>query len=192
MSMLEFASSYSVVAFSLSLAGIVSIYGLAAASQITGKFRFWPPPVAKSWQHRVFLLLFRLFLYPLIALSFLEFDYSSVEPSLWRYIAGAALLITGFGLAVRITMQMGWRNAFGEKRGLCTEGWFSVSRNPVYVVTWFGLLGWGLIVGTLSVAILLALWAVMYVLAPFLEEPWLAEQYGDDYNLYKLNVPRFL
>lgn len=192
MSMLELSNNYSVIAFFLSLSGVVTIFGLAAASRITGKFRFWPPPAAKSWQHRGFLLLFRLFLYPLVALSFLEFDYSTLDPAHWRYIVGAALLITGFGLALRITMQMGWRNAFGEKRGLCTKGWFSVSRNPVYVVTWIGLLGWGMIVGTLSVAILLSLWAIMYVLAPFLEEPWLEEQYGDDYNLYKLNVPRFL
>jgi protein-S-isoprenylcysteine O-methyltransferase Ste14 len=87
---------------------------------------------------------------------------------------------------------MGWRNAFGEKKGLVTDGWFAISRNPVYVVTWIGQVGWGLILAQWSVTVLLALWALLYVLAPFLEERWLEQEYGDDFPRYKSNVARFL
>lgn len=189
---LEFSSGYSVTAFGLSLLGILAIFAFALSAQVTGCFQFWPPPEGKSWQHRSFLLLFRLYLYPLIALSILEFELASGVSALWQYFVGGILLLVGFGLAMRITLQMGWRNAFGEKKGLITEGWFSISRNPVYVVTWIGLLGWGLIVGKWSVAALLVLWAIMYVLAPFLEEPWLERQYGEEFKTYKSKVPRFL
>jgi protein-S-isoprenylcysteine O-methyltransferase Ste14 len=105
---------------------------------------------------------------------------------------GTLFVLIGFGLATTITLQMGWRNAFGEKKGLRTSGAFAISRNPVYVVTWLGLLGWGLIVADLLVTILLTAWFLMYVLAPLLEEPWLEEQYGDEYVGYKSGVPRFL
>ncbi len=191
MNLVEFSHDYSAIVFALSLTGILAIFCLAALSHLTGKFRFWPPPAGRSWQHRSFLLLFRIFLYPLIILSILEFEYSGGVSALWQYVLGGILCIVGFGLALRITMQMGWRNAFGEKRGLCTDGWFSISRNPVYLVTLIGLLGWGLIVGKLSVTILLVLWGVMYILAPFLEEPWLHREYGTSYLRYKSEVGRF-
>ena len=192
MTMLDFSSGYSVIAFSLSLFGVLSIFALTLTSHVTSRFQFWPPPTGKSWQHRSFLLFFRLYLYPLIVLSVLEFELDTCVSAPWQYFVGGILLLTGFGLAIRITLRMGWRNAFGEKKGLITEDWFSISRNPVYVVTWIGLLGWGLIVGKWSVAILLVFWTIMYVIAPFLEEPWLEREYGDDFKIYKSKVPRFL
>ena len=109
-----------------------------------------------------------------------------------QYTLGLVLLVVGFALAFWITFQMGWRNAFGEKHGLKTQGWFRISRNPVYVATWVGMIGWGLLANTLLVWILLALWATMYLLAPVFEEPWLEQQYGQDYLDYKRQTRRFL
>ena len=102
------------------------------------------------------------------------------------------MFLGGFGIAVWITLQMGWRNAFGEKRGLVSDGWFRFSRNPVYVATWVGLSGWGLIANQLQVTILLLAWALLYVLAPFFEEPWLDTQYGAAYRAYKARTRRFV
>lgn len=87
---------------------------------------------------------------------------------------------------------MGWRNAFGEKLGLRTTGWFSRSRNPIYLATWLGLIGWALLANAWMVTALLATWALFYAIAPMLEEPWLERQYGEDYRAYKAAVPRFL
>lgn len=108
-----------------------------------------------------------------------------------HYGVGGLLLLVGFGLAFWITFQMGWRNAFGERRGLVTNGFFRFSRNPVYVATWVGLIGWHLIANQTLVSILLLLWAFMYLLAPVVEEPWLEAQYGEDYRRYKLQTRRF-
>lgn len=38
----------------------------------------------------------------------------------------------------------------------------------------------------------LQLWALMYVIAPFMEEPWLVQKYGKQYLVYKSRVPRFI
>lgn len=138
------------------------------------------------------MMLFRAFLYPLIALSFVEFERLEGLRAIVQYGAGVVLFFTGFGLALRITFEMGWRNAFGEKRGLKTSGWFSWSRNPIYVATWVGLVGWGLVANALPVSTLLASWALLYLGAPFLEEPWLEDQYGDEYRDYKTSTPRFV
>jgi protein-S-isoprenylcysteine O-methyltransferase Ste14 len=86
---------------------------------------------------------------------------------------------------------MGWRNAFGEKQGLVTDGYFSKSRNRVYVATWVGLVGWALIYNSTFVSILLGFWAVLYLLAPIFEESWLEEMYGDEFRTYKCQVRRF-
>ena len=112
-----------------------------------------------------------------------------------RYVAiaiGGILFCMGFGFAVRLTLHMGWRNAFGEKRGLVTDGFFSKSRNPVYVATWVGLAGWALIANSFLVSMLLGFWAVLYLLAPIFEEPWLEQMYGAEFRAYKQQVRRFL
>lgn len=156
------------------------------------KLQFWPPPDKHTWPHRTMKLLFRGFLYPLVALTWIEFEPLTGLRAVVQYGVGGILLFVGFGLAIVITLNMGWRNAFGEKRGLKTTGWFSWSRNPIYVVTWIGLIGWGLIANNFMVAALLTGWAIMYLLAPLKEEPWLEEQYGNAYRQYKRSVRRFL
>lgn len=137
------------------------------------------------------MIFFRCFVYPLILLSVLEFDISSMATRSVAIAVGTLLLFMGFGFAIRITLRMGWRNAFGEKRGLVTDGYFSKSRNPVYVATWIGLVGWAFVANSMLVSILLAFWAVLYLLAPIFEEPWLEEVYGDEFRAYKYQVRRF-
>ena len=178
--------------FGLSGSGAVAIFVLSAVSAYGPNFKFFPPPSKDSWQHGMFLGLFRLFLYPLIALTIFILRPGDGNLGWGQILLGGGLLILGFGLAFRITLQMGWRNAFGEKRGLMMTGWFARSRNPIYVATWVGLIGWGLVAADLRVSILLAMWALMYWLAPRFEEPWLEREYGDAYRSYKARTRRFL
>ena len=183
---------WSTLLFSVSLISVSIILILSLFATMREGFQFWPPPERESWQHRSFLILFRCFVYPLIILSALEFD---IGDSAMRYAAiviGIVLFFAGFGLAIRITLQMGWRNAFGEKRGLVTDGYFSRSRNPVYVATWLGLIGWAVVANSVLVSILLGFWAALYLFAPLFEEPWLEKMYGDEFREYKLRVRRFL
>lgn len=178
--------------FGLSFSAVAAIIALSAFSTLRADFRFFPPPSKQSWQHKAFIARFRLYLYPLVALTILVLQPVIGAFEWTKLLIGLILSVTGFGLAFRITLQLGWRNAFGEKRGLMTTGWFARSRNPIYVATWLGLIGWAIIVSDSRVVSLLFLWALMYLIAPRFEEPWLAQQYGDAFRAYKANTPRFL
>jgi protein-S-isoprenylcysteine O-methyltransferase Ste14 len=190
--MIEVSPIFQSITFFVSLSGAVAIFALAILDSIKPSFQFFPPPSKKSWQHHTFMALFRLFLYPLVALSVLVFEPVTGARTYVSYGLGGSLIVLGFGLAFWITVQMGWRNAFGEKRGLRTDGWFRFSRNPIYVATWVGLIGWGVLINHTLVTVLLALWGLMYMLAPLVEEPWLEEQYGEPYHNYKQSTPRFI
>lgn len=179
------------VLFWISIISSLSIVFLTIAASLTRKFHFYPPPKKEGWQHPTFLWLFRGFLYPLIILSILKFHPVETLWDMIRITVGPLLLVIGFALAFWITFQMGWRNAFGEKKGLITTGWFHWSRNPIYVITWIGLIGWSLTVQQWQVTILVTIWAVLYLFAPFLEEPWLEKMYGQAYLEYKAETPRF-
>ncbi len=173
--------------YAVALGAGFAIVGLSLATLAKPRFRFWPPPSPESWQHTSFRWLFRLFFLGLVALSFVEMD----NPAAWRYVVGMPLLVIGFGLALYWTNFLGWRNAFGEACGLKIDGAYGWSRNPIYVVSIIGMIGWGVIVSSWWVISLLLLWAMFYVVAPFLEEPWLEQQYGNDFLLYRSRVPRF-
>lgn len=182
---------WSYIFFSSSLVAALIFVLILLATVNTKKFQFYPPPKKEGWQHPTFMFLFRVFVYSLIALTILQFQLKKYDYAVLVYVVGGLLFTIGFGLAFYITFNMGWRNAFGEKRGLKTSGWFSWSRNPIYVVTWIGLLGWGLIAHSILVSMLLSVWAVFYYLAPVFEEPWLEKMYGKEYLAYKEKVRRF-
>lgn len=165
----------------------MAIASLSVSNFIKPGFEFWPPPNPKSWQYTTFRVLFRVFFLVLVVLTFTDFQASN----LWRYLVGGVLFAVGFGFALRWTSLLGWRDAFGEATGLKTEGPFAWSRNPIYVVSIFGMVGWAIVVGSAFLTILLGIWSLLYVGAPFLEEPWLERQFGEEYRNYKKRVPRF-
>ena len=178
----------SLVVFFLGLGSIGAITSLAVAQLFVSNFEFWPPPSTKSWQHLAFRILFRTFFICLIVLSVLGFE----PQDLWRYVFGGGLLAIGFGLALRWTGYLGWDNAFGDDTGLRTKGPFSISRNPIYMVSILGMLGWSVLVNSDLLTGLLFLWAVLYLVAPFTEEPWMREHYGDEYEEYESKVARYV
>ncbi len=87
---------------------------------------------------------------------------------------------------------LGWRNAFGEARGLKSSGTNARSRNPIFVVSILVMFGWGIMVGSTYLTLLLCIWAFLYLAAPFFDEPRLEKQYGADFTSYKERVPRFI
>lgn len=177
-----------IVIFGVGLSAVVLILVLSTFKFVRPGFEFWPPPSPTSWQHTTFRILFRMFFFALIVLSFLDFQYGSY----WRYVTGGSLLVIGFGLALRWTGFLGWRDAFGEATGLKTEGPFGWSRNPIYVASIVGMLGWVTVVASPYLSILLGIWTVLYIAAPFLEEPWLEREFGQAFAEYAARVPRYL
>ena len=176
--------------FFVSAVCALALLFLGLADWFRDDFTFWPPPEKGSWQDRTFIWLFRGMLYSLIILSIREF--SLADRSTWSLICGVILLVAGFGTAIASTLNLGWKNAFGDKQGLVTNGWFAHSRNPVYLVSWIGMIGWAILVPGILVWIILRLWALMYLLAVCLEERWLERVYGEEFRAYKAKVGRFV
>ncbi len=170
---------------------VSTLLTLSLAGLLVDRLRFWPPPKRKSWQYRTFWVLFRIFIVCLVTLCIVDFNRNG-SPPVSVSILGWTIFAMGFGLASFITGRLGWENAHGEAVDLRTSGWFSVSRNPIYVASIFGMIGLSLAINSTRVSFLLLCWALMYVLAPFAEEPWLLKQYGKAYRDYCNSVPRFL
>jgi protein-S-isoprenylcysteine O-methyltransferase Ste14 len=179
------------ILFALAVVSFAAILILSTIALWSDQFQFWPPPSENSWQHKAFWWLFRGMVYPLILLTILTFEYDSKSPDYTRFSIGAALLLLGFGLAFTATFFLGWKNAYGKADGLKTTGWYAWSRNPIYVVTWIGLIGWGVVASSYLVSFVLIMWAFLYLIAPFFEEPWLEQKYGESFKQYKLKTRRF-
>lgn len=175
--------------FILSAATLLTLACLSLYGFMRPDVEFWPPPNGDCWQYRAFRGLFRVFFIGLLLLSYI--DFGGARSTGWHYIIGIPLLVIGFGLAIYWTNYLGWRNAFGEAEGLKTEGVYKWSRNPIYVVSIIGMIGWALVIGSWRVYSLLAIWAMLYIGAPFLEEPWLKKHYGQDFDQYKTHVARY-
>ncbi len=183
----ELAMSH-VMVFSIGLAALISIVVLILWQFVNDDFQFWPPPSPHSWQKKGFRVLFRIFFVSLIVLTYLDFNTGFT----WQYLVGGILSIAGFGFAVHWTGYLGWRDSFGEPTELKTSGPFAWSRNPVYLVSIVGMIGWALFINSLLLTILLGFWATLYLAAPFVEEPWLEREFGEEYQNYKNRTPRYL
>lgn len=178
--------------FSLSaLLAAAILTALATATLLRPRIGFWPPPAKGSWQDVTFIWLFRAMVYGLLFSSGLWLCTHGFPP-LQRAASSLFLLIAGFFAAFVGTGKLGWKNAFGDRKGLVTTGLFQYSRNPIYVLTWVGLFGWALLIPTPLVWITLGLWGVLYIVGARLEEPWLEAEYGEAYRAYVARTPRFL
>jgi protein-S-isoprenylcysteine O-methyltransferase Ste14 len=177
--------------FVISLIAILLILTLSMVSYFHKDFAFFPPSDKKTWQYLVFWILFRIMFFGLLILSARTFSQDPFITSWVRYLVWLPICLFSFGFATYLSIRLGWKNSHGEKQGLMVSGWYQRSRNPIYVASILGMLGWGLFVNSSFVYTLLSLWCLMYLLAPFFEEPWLEAQYGEDYRRYKAKVPRF-
>jgi len=109
-----------------------------------------------------------------------------------RVAAAGAVFAVGFVGAVLAGLDLGTDETAGLEGDLRTDGWYRYSRNPQYVAYMAATVGFAVFAATpLAIGMclpLLALWVVL----PVTEEPWLREQYGEDYERYAERVPLFL
>lgn len=180
------------ILFLISVTCATTLLLLSAGGLAAPRFELWPPPNPVSWQRRVFLWVFRGMFYSLVGLTVFELVYRPTTLSTLQLWIGLPLLVAGFGAALASTFDLGWGPAFGKGEGLKTTGWFRWSRNPIYIVSWIGMVGWGLFAMSGLVSSVLVLWAIVYLNLVFLEERWLLATYGEEYAEYMNVVPRFV
>lgn len=113
-------------------------------------------------------------------------------------VAGAVLLAFGLFLMYR-TIRLFGREGEGTlapwdpPRRLVVEGPYRHVRNPMISGVLFVLAGEAVLLGSPPLAAWLALFlAVNAVYFPLVEEPGLERRFGDDYRLYRRNVPRWI
>lgn len=87
-----------------------------------------------------------------------------------------------------------WRMGIDRKGPgqLVTTGIFGITRNPIYVffILWF--IGVFLINGTVTFLVFAVLTVAVLHWQILREEKFLVEHYGEPYELYRKNVPRYL
>jgi protein-S-isoprenylcysteine O-methyltransferase Ste14 len=110
---------------------------------------------------------------------------------------GIVLAAAG-GLAVfgaQLGMGESWRIGVSdeERTELVTGGWFSLSRNPIYLAMIVGWTGFALVVPTwLGFAAVLVITAGLELQVRGVEEPYLLRTHGDAYRAYAARVGRFV
>ena len=109
---------------------------------------------------------------------------------------GDVLRLCGYALIVAGCLWRVWCLTFigGAKDGvLTTTGPYSVVRNPLYVGSFLGVIGFGLAVRLpLLPVVLLFMFAALYPAVVANEEQRLEELFGDAYRCYRDTTPRWI
>ena len=165
------------------------------ATLVVPSLQVWPPPGRHTWQYRSVRTLFLLATVRLLVVGGL--DPESLGLRRWMGEAGSLILGTSlFGVGTALASYamgvLGRRVALGLDAELVTKGPYAWSRNPEYVGDLVLLLGLTILTDSRWAAIVAFTGGLWFVLAPFAEEPWLDDAYGEAYRRYKQAHPRWL
>lgn len=155
------------------------------------RYRIWPPgkpsAVLKVWVWALTLCIFGSALY--LGVS----DWNSLGwSSPLRWLFGLPLIALG-NIAVWLGVaQIGMGATSGEPTGLQTGGLYRYSRNPQYVADMGILIGWAILSASVWTLPVVVLGVVALAVAPFTEESWLVDTYGEEYVAYRSTAPRYL
>ena len=113
-------------------------------------------------------------------------------PSWLRFGLGIPLIMIGNIVVWFEAAHFGVPQTGGAKGTLRTAGLYRYSRNPQYVADIAIVAGW-IILSAAPWTIAVGLPAIMVLaIAPFAEERWMLEQYGQPYEEYRSRTRRFL
>ena len=176
--------------FYLTLAAEFALGVSLVVSIVNPARRIWPTP---GWKSPKFWFVWVLILFIFASLSRLALsDWNSyVFPGWLRYVVGFPLFLGGLVLAFSGVGRLGAYNSAGLKGKLTTTGLYRYSRNPQYLGDAASLVGLVLFSNANLVVLPGLLGALLFVLWPFTEEPWLKKRFGADYERYCKQVPRF-
>ncbi len=137
----------------------------------------------------------------MLAFTFSESIYTILMPIPWLDstvlgIIGLILLVSALLWVLIAQIQMGnsWRIGIDEKTTspLVRHGLFVISRNPIFLGMLVMLIGLILTLPTALTLLVTVLGIALIHIQVRLEEPFLLEQYGDDYREYQKQVRRWL
>jgi protein-S-isoprenylcysteine O-methyltransferase Ste14 len=152
---------------------------------------YWPPEAGNIRPLYVLMFIFYLIIAGSMWIGFRDRANPLFAVDWLRYI-GIFLLALGIVLYTWCRMYISKKVEFGAKDQLIVQGPYQYTRNPVYIADTLIFSGLAIISNSLLVYILLFLLVTILLILPFIEEPWLLKQYGEQYKNYKSEVPRYL
>ena len=150
---------------------------------------------------RAFKLLFALIVIVVFGYSFWPELYGYAIPIEWLDHArfkrlGVALLLLSLLWTVLAQAQMGksWRIGIDQQHptSLVRRGVFAVSRNPIFLGMMLTLLGLFLVVPNALTLLALVVGVLLIQIQVRLEEEFLANTHGEEYEQYKREVRRWI
>ena len=111
----------------------------------------------------------------------------------WAGLALCVLAVIGFGVTL-VSFGDSFRVGIDENKPdkLITNGMFRFSRNPIYVCFLAFFVGMFIIHRNIVIAVAIVLFALVIHRQVLREENFLASHYGEEYELYKKKVRRYL
>jgi protein-S-isoprenylcysteine O-methyltransferase Ste14 len=185
----EFTQTLFVVTVTLELIYVVLF---ALTIRVPKKIRFWPPPKARSWQFFCSWLIAGLVVVNFLFIGLLDFDSFRLCSLKQRLPYAIGIVALGSLMGTWALVTFGLKNAIGMEDRLVTGGPYKYTRNPQYIGDGLNIIGYMVLTNSWMVWVLGILGVILNLLAPFTEEPWLAERYGERYQEYKHRVPRFI
>jgi len=152
--------------------------------------RIYPMARPNAW----YWLMWALFWFIFVSNpAFVVLDWNS---GLWssglRFWLALPVALLGAALVTWGLVTLGARKTSGLPDELVARGPYLITRNPQYVGDALLFVGVAILANSGIVLVTHVLTALVLLLAPFAEEPWLEEQYGEAYVAYKRTVPRYL
>jgi len=126
-----------------------------------------------------------------VDLVVLDWNTGPLSPEL-RFLIGGPSLVLGAAFLIWGITTLGISNTSGARDGFVALGPYAISRNPQYVGDFCLFAGIVIVANSEVVLITHVLTSLVLLLAPLAEEPWLEDEYGDEYMTYRRGVPRFL
>ena len=140
---------------------------------VFGIFAFYVPlRLAASENHTRLSMLepFRLLGPVLVALGIIGYIMS-----IWQFIAEAAA-----------------SPMLGDSSKMITTGIYRYTRNPIYIFAWLVLIGESIFFASLDLLYYLIFWIIIFnLLVRYAEEPYMRSQFGEEYDKYCSEVPRW-
>ncbi len=164
---------------------------LGAVWSITVPKRRIYPMARRGPAFRAMWILFSYVFVSNAALVMLDWNSGFWDDPL-RFALGVPVAALGAALVSSGIASLGLRNTSGVRDSFIVAGPYRFTRNPQYVGDALLFAGMAIIANSQVVLVTHMLTALVLLLAPFAEEPWLKEQYGEEYEAYKRAVPRYL
>lgn len=171
------------------LSGGVILGGLVV-SIASSSVRFWPHG-DRDWTFWASWTAWTLYIGCLLGVAALDW-WHWYRPSAAVQVGSLVVVLAGAALSIWAVRVLGVRESTGLEGRLQIEGPYRWTRNPQYVGDVAILTGGTVLSGSWMTAVLALVGIAWFLLAPFAEEPWLRERYGEAYEAYRASVPRFV